>query len=366
MLHYLEPRTDVPARDDWSTRLAFAGIRIGTEDRVVAVITAVAFIGTFFMPVTPGNAAAQVVLGGTLLMNLAWVLPRFALWRARRRGLLDGPWRRVRAEVAEKRGNDRADRLLLDGLVLRGAFGPAVDVVLQRQEVFVCGPDAEGRAVVRIAGSTSPYLAQVDHGSYQARERVERPLGRPGDEPRIREVLRQTRQSGIFAWPLMAMGPLIAGMLIAYSLAPPAPLGFVAAALWFPTVLLVPSMIEVRLRCRTIARAVASSQAWTPVPITLLPWRRGHHVAGIADLPGGQALVRFPRPWGDVVANVADTGTAWIVGTHKGVMVLGVPGTNQLNFAVVRPVATSDPMSWWRRYRQPDFSALPSEMVRAA
>ncbi|WP_112268005.1 hypothetical protein [Lentzea terrae] len=90
MLQYLEPRTDVPAKDDWSTRLALAGIR-------------------------------------------------------------------VRAEVVEK----RADRLLLDGLVLKGSFGTL---------------------------------------EYRAGERVERTLGRPGDERRIQGLLTVAKAVAPLPW----------------------------------------------------------------------------------------------------------------------------------------------------------------------
>jgi hypothetical protein len=362
VLQYLEPRTDVPAKDDWSTRLALTGVRAVTEDRVVLLVSAVTLVATSVVPSTPGNTLAMVVLAFSVLSYLSSWFSHRGVRSARRRGLLDEPWRRVPAAVAEKPANDGVDRLLLDGLVLEGKFGGLPDVVLERREVFVCGPDADGHAVVRAAGSTSMYQARVGEGEFPARERVERVLGRPGDEKRIRDGLALTRQMRPFQWLLLVMFPGIVVVLIVMSLSPPAPTGLIAAALWTPGLLSVPSSIEVLLRDRAIAKAVAGSQPWTPVPMALFPWQRGRYVAGIAELPDGPALVRFPRPWVDLVANIADTKVMWIAGTHEDVLAVGVPGTNLLNFAEVRPqrdAQRSEPLPWWRRYRQPDFSALP-------
>ncbi|MEV6235784.1 hypothetical protein [Lentzea sp. NPDC051838] len=330
MIRYLEPRTDVPAKDDWSTRLALVGIRIGLEDRVRVLITAVLFVVTFAVPATSGNFVARVVLGVSLVMYVPMFLVNRGVKRAVRRGLLDQPWRRV----------------------------PAAD----EREVFVCGPDAEGRALVRAPGWTSMRKVQGDAGEYPALDQVEPALDRPGDEKGIQDVLRLSRQLGPFRWVLMAISAGIFWLLVSTSLSPLAPTGLLAAALWLPGVLGVPAVVESGWRERALAKAVAGSEQWTPVPMTLFRWQRGYYVAGIADLPDGPALVRFPQPPPDLIANIAATEVMWIAGTHKGVLAVGVPGMNVLTFAVVRPGRAdrrSDPMPWWRRYRQPDFSALP-------
>ncbi|WP_434444441.1 hypothetical protein [Lentzea sp. E54] len=364
MRQYLEPRTDVPARDDWSTRLALADVRISTRQHVESLIAVVTFVITFFVPSTPGNTAAKIVLGVLVVLSLGALLPNRAVRRALRSGLLDEPWRRAPAAVAEKCEDDPGDRLLLDGLVLKGWFHDLLLVVLDRQEAFVCGPDAEGHAVVRAAGSTSMCVVRADEGEYRPREREERPLGRPRDDERVQDGLRMSRSVGRYFWLFHALTALVVGALVALSISPFAPTGLVAAAMLAPGLLGLPAMIEVVRRERDIARAVESSPAWSSVPITLFPWTRGYHVAGIAQMPGGPALVRFPRPSFDLVANIADTGAMWIAGTHRGILAVGVPGTSHFMFAVARPdsaVQSGDPMSWWRRWGQNDFSVVEAQ-----
>ncbi|MEV6714560.1 hypothetical protein AB0M48_21280 [Lentzea sp. NPDC051208] len=362
MLHYLEPRTDVPAKDDWSTRLALLDVRIGVRHHLGSLVVAVTFVATFFLPSSPGNTAARIVLGVLVVMSLGALLPNRRIRRAVRRGLLDEPWRRVPAMVAEKQENDMADRLLLDGLVLKGSFAELPDVVSERQEVFVLGPDPEGRALIRAAGSTSMYVASTDEGEYRAAERVERPMVSPSEEPLLQDSVEMMRVLGHLFWVLPVVNFLVVGVLIALSVSPLAPAGLIAVAVLIPGLRSWPWSVEAFLQSRGNTRAVAGSEAWTPVPVRLLPWRRGHHVAGIADLPGGPALVRFPQPHSDLVANVAATGVMWVAGTHRGRLAVGLPGTGGLMTAVVFPDRAgrgSDPMSWWRRIRRNDYSDLP-------
>ncbi|SES08000.1 hypothetical protein SAMN05216188_12175 [Lentzea xinjiangensis] len=362
VLKYLEPRTDVPAKDDWSTRLALAEARIGLEQRLITVVTALTFVATFFLPATPGNTAARIVLGVHVLLALPLLLVHRSERRMLRRGLLDEPWRRVPADVAQRPENDYADRLLLGGLVLKGAFNDLADVVRSRREVFVCGPDARGRAVVRGAGSTSMYPAEVDEGEYSPAPPADSEPGRPRDDERLRDGLRLTGSFVHLSCVLTVLGVVVIGVLVALSVSPLAPAGLIAAALLMPG--LSPFKVaEAVRRQRHLVRAVAESEEWTPVPTELLPWRRGHHVAGIADLPGGRALVRFPRPSPDLVANIAGTGVMWVAGTHRDTAAVGVPGRRELMSAVVLPdraASPGDPMPWWRRLRQTDFSDLPT------
>ncbi|MDX8055460.1 hypothetical protein SK571_39310 [Lentzea sp. BCCO 10_0798] len=362
MLHYLEPRTDVPAKDDWSTRLAFAAIRTPTVDRVVAVLSVVTFVATFFAPESPGNTLARFALAFSLLTLPSSWLPTLPLRRARRSRLLDEPWRRVPAAVAETN-----DHLLLDGQALKGSFGGLLEVVRERQEVFVRGPDARGHALVRVAGSTWACPAEVVRGEFRAGNRLERPRVRPADDERIQAAVRMIRSQTPFLWAMHVIVLVVIVLLLGVTLLMPSPTGLVAAALFATGLLSFPGAVELRLRERDVVKAVRNSHEWRPVPMTLFPWQRGHHVAGIAELPGGPALVRFPWPLADQIANIAATGVLWIAGRHENTLAVSVPGasmpgTSGLTFATVRPggaARTSDPMSWPRRLRQPDFSALP-------
>ncbi|MGW6442362.1 hypothetical protein [Lentzea sp. NPDC055074] len=360
MLPLLEPRTDVPAKEDWSTRLAFTDILISTRHGVETFIVTATFVATFFLPGSPGNTAARIVLGVLTVMSLGVYLPNRHIRRALRLGVFDAPWRRVTAAVAEKQENDPRDRLLTDGLVLVGSFGDLPDRVAERQEVFLLGPDGDGLALLRAAGSTSIHVAApVDEDGHRAEERVERVLGRPADDQGLQDALDTMRVATYFFWGLAALMIVVAGVLLVLSVSPLAPAGLVAVAVMVLQLLFLPAVIEAFLHRRDNAEAVKGSGEWTPVPVTLFPWQRGHHVAGIAELPGGPALVRFPRPNLDLVANVAGTGVMWVAGTHRGRLAVGLPGADELMTAVVRPVATSDPMAWWRRIGQVDFSVLP-------
>lgn len=359
-MRYLEPRTDVPAKDDWSTRMVLDDTRFTTEYRITSLIAAVTFVVCFFMPMTAGNVAAIVVLAGLLLISVLAPLIGLAGRRAKRRGLLDEPWRRMPATVADH-DDGPWNRVLLDGLVFKGALHDLPDMVLDRQEVFVCGPDAEGRAMVRAAGLTAMRPAEVDAGEYQAKERVDRPLGRPADDPAVQAMARATWMEPA-VWVMLALTVVAAGVLVALSVSPIAPTGLVTAALLGMSLLDIPPFFGSMRRQRAAERSVERSEQWTPVPIRLFPEKAGHHVAGIADLPGGPALVRLPNPVLDVVANIADTGVMWVAGTHEDLLAVGVPHVKALTYAVVRRHGADqegDPMSWLRRLRPRRLLGLP-------
>ncbi|GGU14867.1 hypothetical protein [Lentzea flava] len=359
-MNYLEPRTDVPAIDDWSTRLILRDTRLPAEQRIHSLIAVLTFVVCFFLPMTPGNVAALVVLAFLLLMTVVGPLIGMAGTRAKRSGLLDGPWRRLPAAVAEN-DDEPWDVLLADGLVLKGSFHDLPDMVLDRGEVFVCGPDAEGRAMIRAAGFTAMRPAEVGTGEYRAKERLDRPLGRPRDDPAVRQVINAT---WVFktTWVMFVVTLVVAGVLVALSVSPLAPTGLVTAALVALPLLDFPMLLASMRRQRRAERAVEHAECWTPVPIRLFPEKAGHHVAGIAELPGGPALVRFPAPVLDVVANIAATSVMWIAGRHENLIAVGVPHVNALTYAVVRPDGAAqdgDPMPWFRRLRSRKPLGLP-------
>lgn len=80
---------------------------------------------------------------------------------------------------------------------------------------------------------------------------------------------------------------------------------------------------------------VRTAEAWTPAPATLFPWEPGREVEALAQLRVGTALVRFPAPDLDIVANVADTQMLWIVGEPSEVVAVGMPRLPVLSFALV-------------------------------
>ncbi|WP_158839433.1 hypothetical protein [Saccharothrix deserti] len=366
---YLEPRTDVPAVDDWSTGLALDEFRdVWRVFAAVAVgLLAVAGSLAVFFPATPGSVAAVVVLG---LLGLAAGIPPLAHrveTAPRRRGLLDRPWRRVPATAAADGGQWEEERLLVfapEGtLVLRGALPDVPDLVLDRQEVFLCRPDDQGRAVVRVAGLCRMFPVRVDETDVRPREREPHVIGRPLDDPAVARAFRGFRW-GTRSW-LWSAGPAVLGAVpVALGVWPLSPAGLVVGGLLLVfAAVMVPTSLLLGTFYREAVAAAESATEWTPVPVTLFPWEADHEVAGLAQLPGGTAVVRFPLPDLDVIANIADTGTMWMAGDGNGVVAVGVPRVPVLTLAVVQPdrdVPDDTPQPWLLRTIEPSWDGVPA------
>ncbi|MBB5808517.1 hypothetical protein F4560_008285 [Saccharothrix ecbatanensis] len=367
---YLEPRTDVPAVDDWSTKLfldedkAFAHV----NDAMAVGSLTVAVSLVVFPETTPGTVAAVVVLA-LLGLNAALAALVHRHERApRRRGLLDRPWRRVPATVAAG-GTWDEDRLILfteDGtVVLRGSLPDVPLQVLDRQEVFLCGPDDEGRAVVRVAGLCTLFPMRVDAEADEVRPREREPhlIGRPLDDPVVARAFRGFRW-GARAWVWPTGAAVIGAAVVSLSLSPLAPAGLVvggllivAAAILSPGVALIGGLYR-----QAVAAAEAATK-WTPVPVTLFPWEEEHEVAGLAQLPTGTAVVRFPLPDRDLIANIAETGTMWMAGEGSGVVTVGLPRVHALMVVMVerdRDVPEENPQPWLRRVFEPSWDGVPT------
>ena len=69
-VRYLEPRTDVPAKDDWSTGLILQELGlIRLTLSIVALVSLAGLVGCLFLPMVLGNIAAIVVLSLLLLVG---------------------------------------------------------------------------------------------------------------------------------------------------------------------------------------------------------------------------------------------------------------------------------------------------------
>ncbi|MBB5958083.1 hypothetical protein FHS29_004691 [Saccharothrix tamanrassetensis] len=366
---YLEPRTDVPALQDWSTTLILAELRWGARvaGPIAGVSAGVVAWLVVYLPATPGTVAAIVVLGLAALVTAVGPLMHRVETRPVRRGLLDSPWRRCPATVAAPEEGIHDERLLVFGdggtTVLRGMLSDLTDLVLERQEVFLCGPDGDGRAVVRVAGLCRMQSARVDDRPARPRERAPHLIGRPLDDPAVARAFRYFK-IGVRAWVwcagAAALGVAIAGL----SARPLSVAGLVVGGLLVAlAALALPTVLRVGGWYREAAAGLSATTRWTPVPVTLFPWGPYEEVAGLAQLPGGTALVRFPLPHLDVIANIADTGTLWIAGGTTGVVAIGVPRVQALTFAVVQPDRdkpddTSQP--WLLRGREPALRNVPA------
>lgn len=368
MLRYLEPRTDVPAKDDWSTGLVLQ--ELGLVRRTLSIVALVALaglVGCLFLPMVAGNVAAIVVLSLLLLMGAVGPVMHRVETLPVRRGLLEEPWRRCPATVVDNPDDKYATYVqLAGGTVIEGFMGDDLpDMVRERGEIFLCGPNAEGKAVVRAAGLATTANAKVARpAAVVAREPGERhEIGRPLDDPAVCKAF-----PGLVAGTRAVLGAVlpavIGAVIVLMSLWPVAPAGLVVGGLVVAgSLLMLPSMIELSRWYRDAVQGVRAAQAWTPVPVTLFPWQPGSLVSGLATLPGGRlALVQFVDPDLHVIANIADTGTMWIAGVHEDVIAVGVPRVPVLTIAAVQPDSDTPreaPVPWIQRLRQPDFSGLP-------
>ncbi|MEV6235783.1 hypothetical protein [Lentzea sp. NPDC051838] len=367
MLQYLEPRTDVPAKHDWSTGLILQelGLVRGTLS-VIALVSAAGIVGCLFLPMTMGNIAAIVVLSLLALVGAIGPVMHRVQTLPLRRGLLEQPWRRCRATLVDNPDDKYATYVRLPDVVLESFMtDDARDVVRDRGEIFICGPNENGKAVVRAAGLAETANAKVARpAAFVDREPVEpHEIGRPLADPAVLKAF-----SGLVAGTRATLGAtipaVIGAVIVLMSLWPIAPAGLVVGGLVLVlSLLLLPSLIELSRWYRDAVKGVHAAQAWTPVPVTLFPWKPGTLVAGLATMQGGRlALVQFVDPNLHVIANIAHTGTMWIAGMHDDVIAVGVPALPVLTIAAVQPDSDTPkeaPVPWIQRLRQPDFSGLP-------
>jgi hypothetical protein len=367
-VQYLEPRTDLPAKDDWSTGLIMENL--GFARRVMSIMALVAgagVIGCLFLPMTVGNVAAIVVLSLLVLFGAIGPLMHWTETSPLRRGLMDRPWRRTPVTVVLNPDNKYPTFVQLpDGVVLESYMGKDLpDMVRERGEIFLCGPDAKGKAVLRVAGFAETATAKITswEGFVAAEEWERHEIGRPLDDPAVLKAF-----GGLRAGEHASMGaviPAVIGVVVVLmSLWPIAPAGLVVGGLIAVLALLtLPSTIELGRWYRAAVKGVLAAHEWTPVPVTLFPFKPGAVVAGLATLDGGRlALVQFVDPDLHVIANIADTGVMWIAGAHEDVVAVGVPRVPVLTIAAVQPDSDTPreaPVPWIQRFTQPDFSGLP-------
>ncbi|GAB2836650.1 hypothetical protein [Lentzea nigeriaca] len=368
MLQYLEPRTDVPAINDWSTGLILQELGLVRRTLSIVALAALAgLVGCLFLPMEIGNIAAIVVLSLFLLVGAIGPVMHRIQTLPVRRGLLDEPWRRCPVTVVDHPDDKYPTYVrMLDSVVLESFPSSELrDVLRHRGEVFVCGPDEKGKAVIRIAGLAEMENVTVARPAEFVDREPEEPheIGRPLDDPAVRKAF-----SGLVAGTRATLGTTIpagiGAVIVLMSLWPIAPAGLVVGGVVVVlSLLMLPSLIELSRWYRDAVKAMHAARRWIPVPITLFPWQPGALVAGLATMEGGRlALVQFVDPNLHVIANIADTGTMWIAGVHEDVIAVGVPRLPVLTIAAIQPDSDTPreaPVPWIQRLRQPDFSRLP-------
>ncbi|ALG11887.1 hypothetical protein [Kibdelosporangium phytohabitans] len=374
MRRYLRPQTDVPAIDDWSTAL------ILNENRAMApivfcvwvVLTATALGIAIFLPGSAGNIATVVVLGLVCVLTSLNLLNVVVESRPARQGRLDAPWRRCSATVAVLDDDDWFQRLLVfdepETLLLRGtALDGALDLVLDQQEVFLCGPDEKDRVIIRVPGLCQLYHAEVDPSLSAAEvrpmEREPYTSTRPLDDPAVAHASRYfrwgTRQ---WIWPVIFGG--LGCVLTGLSIWPLSIAGLVTGGLMLLVAGFTTTLTMLTPLYREAVAGLESAEQWTTVPFTLFPWEPAQEVAGLAQLPGGgMALVVFPFPDSVLIANIADTGTLWFAGSlTKQAVAVGIPRISVLTLAVVqrdRDKPEDKPQPWLLRGNEPSLRRIP-------
>ncbi|RAS69773.1 hypothetical protein C8D87_10173 [Lentzea atacamensis] len=368
MLQYLEPRTDVPAKDDWSTRLILQ--ELGLIRRALSIIALVALagiIGCLFLPMVVGNIAAIVMLSLLLLVGAIGPVMHRVQTLPVRRGLLEEPWRRCPVTVVDHPVDKYSTYVRMpDGAVLETfPSGELRDVLRSRGEIFVCGPNAKGKAVVRVAGLAETENAVVARPAEFVDREPEEPheIGRPLDDPAVLKAFSGL-VAGTHSTLYAAISAGIGAVIVLMSLWPIAPAGLAVGGLVVVlSLLMLPSLTELGRWYRDAVKGMHAAQRWIPVPVTLFPWKPGALVTGLATMEGGRlALVQFVDPNLHIIANIADTGTMWIAGVHEDVIAVGVPEIPVLTIAAIQPDSDTPreaPVPWIQRLHQPDFSGLP-------
>jgi hypothetical protein len=359
---YLEPSTDGPAWQDWSTALILAEDRsMGRVSGALAVLLPLAAVLAGVLPTTAGNLGAVVVLG--LLGLLGAIGASTLLTARRRRRLLARPWRRCPATVAASDEIAAVDRVIVfDGdqaLVLRGTLLDVPSLLLHRQELFLVGPDEKGRALIRVAGLCQMFPMKVD--TREARPK-EREPGVPGHPPHARAFRRLRR--GAHGWRYaVAIGGLGAVVLVV-GLWPLSPLALVVGGVLLAlAAVTTPAAVQLSRYYAQAAAAADAATEWTSLPITLFPWEPANVVAGLVQMPGRTVLIQFPLPNLDVIANIADTGTIWIWGNPSDVVAVGAPQLPVLTVGVLQADRDKPPeetQPWLLRGNDPGLREIPA------
>ncbi|WP_436495609.1 hypothetical protein [Actinokineospora sp. HUAS TT18] len=225
----------------------------------------------------------------------------------------------------------------VDGKLLRltGASPAHLAVLARSGMVWLVGPDARGRAAVRIEGSHEAWLAQV--------------VGGPVEPARLPDVgadvtagwttwLRGRTRLALVALALMAVGMLVALVILTES-------AWWQALVIVATVGAIAGAVAWRLsplRANAGLAALLSAGVWVQVSASLAPWqaRLGGFAKATATLrlADGRVLVaEMAAAPVDLLGTVWDTGALWVVGepVPGATVAVGYPGYPLVTAAVI-------------------------------
>jgi hypothetical protein len=336
------PYTDGRAIDDPNTALLLR-FRTSILRRMIVLIGCLAVFGAIdYVSVADSLVPGEIFIWFMTVVLLVLVV--FALWlhlpqQRRGKALLSRyGWRGVPATLL-------ADKPCL----VRIALGDtaltlrltrlnwiAKQALLRTGTLWICGPDEQGQALVRVAGSVGQALADVTNAAPTGAPPVpQRPNSqRPADDPGLAWARRAFHRSMLI---ILGVVVLLAGINIGIlSRSGFGTLGTNAGA--FGQVIAAPIMLIV-LAWGYVAgfrqfRRYAAAPYWVPVQVSLDSWDGPPNMAvrtgaGRVILPNGwRCYADFPRLPLDLAANLRGTGVLWLAGdpVPGATLPIGLPG----------------------------------------
>jgi hypothetical protein len=360
------PSTTGPAGADPDTErwLRAATSRLGRCLLATSGALAVAVAGVVVAVREPDqqNWADQVISLG-LVAALVTSLPVWSILPGlRHRAVLAAHgWRPVTAKVV-RGGPDRTQ----GACVLLAAVGdqpahlrapallwPVQRVVLATGRIWLCGPDARGRAMLRadgLCGGPIPATVVRRLPAGQAPAVPGWTGCRPADDPQVGWLVGVGRQRLRLLRSVVVLLVVVGGA----ALIPGDPLAepMVGVVLLLASVGLAGVLVAASRRQRLLAALAGAATAWTPLPARLVSWTPRRGMSGPADAvlstvgaEPAELSVRLPAASATLVANLAASGTLWLLGDPLpgGPVAVGLPGYPVLELAELgRPGPATD------------------------
>ena len=346
----LMPMTGVRAIDDPNTAL-LQGIRRRAVRACYVQAAVLVLLGCLVYTEVVDGADENLGYSGFLIVTLL-LTTSFALWThlpqlRRGKALLSRyGWRAAPARVLADK--PCLVRVSLEGreltLRLRRINPVGRQVLLRTGTVWLCGPDEQGRALARVAGSVGHAIADVtDAVPVGPPPVLTRPVSRrPGDDPGMIWARRSFHRAMLI---LLGVLVLLTGVGIGFLTenGSTGPGDAVFSPVLIVAVLLVVFGVGYVTGARQLAR-FRQAPYWLPVQVSLDSWTGQPNTsvrtgAGRIILPNGwRGYVDFPRLNFELAANMRATGVLWLAGEPvpgKPVPV-GLPGFPLRGIAKIR------------------------------
>jgi hypothetical protein len=346
------PQEHGRAIDDPNTAL-LERIRAGVLRRSSLVALILILFGVLmYFSVRDGQVTKSVYLGILLVALLALIA--LQLWlhvphiRHGKALLSRYGWRRLPATIVSDK--PCLVRVNIDGtdvtMRVRRTNRNAKQILLRTPTLWICGPDEQGRALLRLAGSVGHGLTQVTGAvpTGAPPTLIHPATPRPADEPALSWSRRIQSRALLIA---MAVSLVFVGIGVGNLTWTGFDFGEIDGTAFGGSIgglAMFILMAQGYAKARKTFRQLAQAPYWQPVPVSLDTWDRPANSAlrtgsGRVILPGGwEGFVDFPRLSFDLAANMRATGVLWVAGdAAPGATVpIGLPGYPLLGRAVFR------------------------------